>query len=315
MAFVSDTRDEMVRIKPNCKFCNKATMSALLRIDGTIYLSGSGKYRLEIATDCASVGRFIVSELHSLYDLKTEISYRRSILHNTQNYQIDVPYQSNIEQSLKDLHLLGDSFNLIPGISKELIKSDCCKKAYLRGLFLGSGFIAEPKNNFHFEIIVSTEKMADETVKLMKQLGINAKSVKRNHRYMIYIKSGKEIYKFLALTGAHDAALNLENTRIYKSIRNDINRSINAELANQNRTADAAYSQLASINKILKKQGMKNLSPALIEFIKLRVENPEASLTQLGKLTNPPLSKSAINHRARRIEEIARNLDIASNSQ
>lgn len=309
MSFAGDTRDEMVRIQPTCDMCNKACVSALMRIDGTFYLSGKGNYRVELATDFASVGRFIVDAMHKLYNLKTEISYRRSVLHHTQNYQIDIPYQENLEAALSDLGILGQGYSLLPGANKALIKNKCCKAAYLRGAFLGAGFISDPKANFHFEIIVNSEQMACDLSDLMKDLGISSRIVKRRQNWMIYMKSGNEISKFLACVGAHESALRLEDVRVIKSLRNDVNRSINAELANQNRASKAAYLQLSNINKIIKANKLSQLSPAISEFVKLRVKYPEASLKELGDMCSPPLSKSAINHRARRLEEFARGID------
>lgn len=306
MSFASDTREEMVRIEGDCEMCNKAVLSALVRVDGTIYLSGAGKYRIEIATDFASVGRFVVNMLHSLYDLKTEISYRRSVLHHTQNYGIDVPYQDNIEFALKDLGILEDNNSLVRGVSKQYKKRKCCKRAYLRGVFLGSGFIADPKSSFHFEASVSTQELADDIVKFMKDLGVSARIVTRRNNFLIYMKSGAEIHKFLQQVGAKDSAGELEKVRKFKSLRNDVNRSINAEIANQNRTTSASYDQIRNIRIILEHNGFNSLSPAIRDFVQLRAEHPDASLKELGEMCDPPLSKSAINHRARRLEEIVK---------
>lgn len=306
MSFASDTREEMVRIEGECDVCNKAVLSALVRIDGTIYLSGAGTYRVEIATDFASVGRFVVNMLHSIYDLKTEISYRRSVLHHTQNYVIDVPYQPNIKFALTDLGILAENNSLVRGVSKQYTMKKCCEKAYLRGVFLGSGFIADPKSSFHFEASVSTEDLSRDIVKCMADLGVNARVVKRRNSYVIYMKSGSEIHSFLQALGACDSASVLEGVRDYKQMRNDTNRSVNAEIANQRRVSEASGNQLSNIQKIMQHKKFQTLSPAIRDFVFLRAQNPDASLKELGELCDPPLSKSAINHRARRLDQIVK---------
>ena len=308
MSFASDTREEMVRVQGECEDCNKAVLSALVRIDGTIYLSGAGKYRVEIATDFASVGRFVVNMLHSIYDLKTEISYRRSVLHHTQNYVIDVPYQESIKFALTDLGILAENNSLVRGVSEQFMKRDCCKKAYLRGVFLGSGFIADPKSSFHFEASVTTEDLSRDIIKCMSDLGANARVVKRRNSFVIYMKSGSEIYHFLKAVDAKDSANVLNEVRDYKSMRNDANRSVNAEIANQKRVTVASGNQLSNIQKIMQHKKFQSLPPAIRDFVLLRASNPEASLKELGELCDPPLSKSAINHRARRLNEIVKEL-------
>ena len=308
MSFASDTREEMVRVQGRCEGCNKAVLSALVRIDGTIYLSGAGKYRVEIATDFASVGRFVVNMLHSIYDLKTEISYRRSVLHHTQNYVIDVPYQESIKFALTDLGILAENNSLVRGVSAQFTQKECCKKAYLRGVFLGSGFIADPKSSFHFEASVTTEDLSHDIVKCMNELGVNARVVKRRNSFVIYMKSGSEIYHFLAAVDARESAKALNEVRDYKSMRNDANRSVNAEIANQKRVTVASGNQLSNIQKIMKHKKFQTLPPAIRDFVLLRASNPEASLKELGEMCDPPLSKSAINHRARRLNEIVEEL-------
>lgn len=308
MSFASDTREEMVRVHGECENCNKAVLSALVRIDGTIYLSGAGKYRVEIATDFASVGRFIVNMLHSIYDLKTEISYRRSVLHHTQNYVIDVPYQNNIKFALIDLGILGENNSLVRGISEQFTQNNCCKRAYLRGVFLGSGFIADPRSSFHFEVSVSTEDLSRDIVECMACLGVNARVVRRRNSYVIYMKSGSEIYHFLKAVDAKESSHALNDVRNYKSMRNDANRSVNAEIANQKRVSVASGNQLSNIQKIMQHKKFQTLPPAIRDFVLLRANNPEASFKELGEMCDPPLSKSAINHRARRLNKIVEEL-------
>ncbi|WP_251212935.1 DNA-binding protein WhiA [Adlercreutzia murintestinalis] len=308
MSFTAQVRDELARIPAECSHCDKAVLAALVRIEGTLFVSGPGRYRVEIATDAPSVARLMIRLLHQLYHLKTELTVRRSVLHRTPNYLIEMPNQPQLAEALRDMGVITAEGGLQMGIQPRLVAKECCAAAYLRGAFLGSGFISNPKSDFHFEIIVESEELADGLVAIMADKGINARIMQRRNSFMVYLKSGSAILEFLAFTGAHRAALDLEEERVVKSVRNDVNRQINAELANQQKASSAAVGQLMSISKVVEHYGLETLPPALKEFIRLRVRYPDASLKELGDRAVPPLSKSAINHRMRRIEQMAREL-------
>ena len=307
MSFTADVKDELTRVAPGCSHCDKATLAALIRIEGTLFFSGPGRYRLEVATEISSVARLIIKSLHQTYALKTELTVRRSVLHKTPNYLIVVPSQPGMEEALHDLGVLGDA-GLEMGIHAHLIEKPCCEAAYLRGAFLGSGFIAEPRGDFHFEITVENEGLAEGLVALMTERGIKARILHRRNSYIVYLKSGTAISEFLAFVGAHQSALDMENERVRKSVRNDINRKVNAELANQAKSAEAAIDQIVSIRKLAESGKMADLPPGLQEFVRLRLRYPDASLKELGERANPPLSKSAVYHRVRRLEDLAKNL-------
>ncbi len=300
-------KDELARVAPVCTHCEKATLAALVRIEGTLFLGGQGKYRIEVATDVPSVARLIIKLLHEIYHLKTELTVRRSVLHKTPNYLIEVPSQQHLTDSLRDMGVLSEE-GLERGIRHDLVEKQCCAAAYLRGAFLGSGFVANPRGDFHFEITVESEELAEDLVGLMAAKGINARVMRRRNLFMVYLKSGSAILEFLAFVGAHHAALAMENERVVKSVRNDVNRMTNAEIANQAKSANASVDQLFAIRTVLEAYGMENLPPALRDFIKLRVAFPDATLKELGERATPPLSKSAVYHRVRRIEQMAKDI-------
>ena len=308
MSFTSDVKDELARVPPTCSHCEKATLAALVRIEGSLFLSGQGRYRLEIATDMPSVARLVIRLLHEIYGLKTDLTVRRSVLHKTPNYLIEIPTQPELAADLSDMGVLDDEGGLELGIKPSLVEKQCCAAAYLRGAFLGSGFVSDPRGDFHFEITVESEALAEGLVGLMADRGINARIMQRRNSFMVYLKSGDAILEFLACTGAHQNALVMENARVIKSVREDVNRQTNAEVANQVKSANASVDQLYAIRIVLTKYSMEDLSPALQEFIKLRVTYPDATLKELGEYADPPLSKSAVYHRARRIEEMAKEI-------
>ena len=253
MSFTAEVKDELARVPPTCSHCEKATLAALVRIEGTLFFSGQGKYRIEIATDVPSVARLIIKLLHELYHLETNLTVRRSVLHKTPNYLIEAPSQPRLAPALVDMGVLSPDGGLELGLKPDLVEKQCCTAAYL-----------------------------------------------------VYLKSGSAILEFLAFAGAHQSALAMENARVIKSVRNDVNRMTNAEIANQAKAANASVDQLYAIRVVLEAHGMENLPPALQDFIKLRVTYPDATLKELGERANPPLSKSAVYHRVRRIEQMAK---------
>ena len=299
MSFTAEVKDELSRIASEHEACKKAELSALVRIEGHL----SGKYRLELVTEIAPVARIAVRLLHEIYHLKTEITTRRSVLHKTYSYLITVPAQVGLREALVDLGIISES-GLELGIVPRLVKDRCCLIAYLRGAFLGGGFIANPRRDFHFELSCGHESLANGLVALLAQNAIPAKAIMRRNAWIVYIKGAEPIVDFLALVGAHKAVLAIEGVRVTKSIRNDENRRVNAEMANQTKSIEASLSQIQNIQLLIESNGMDSLPKALQEVALLRLAHPDVSLRELGELAKPPLSKSAINHRIRRIDEL-----------
>jgi cell division protein WhiA len=305
VSFTGEVKDELSRIELKRQCCLKAELAALVRIEGTLHITGKERFRLEIATETAPVARKTIKLLHGLYDLKTELTVRRSVLHKTNNYLITVVSQPCLPQALSELGILGEGLALTYGIAPRLVKRDCCAISYLRGAFLGGGFVADPHGDFHFELTAETAEMAEDLRVLMGRFGIHAKVTQRRGLHAVYLKGAEPIVTFLALVGAHRALLRTEDVRIVKSMRNDVNRLVNAETANIQKSAEAAMVQLEAIRMLQATRGLESLPPALQELAALRLEHPEVSLRELGELADPPLSKSAVYHRIRRIEELA----------
>ncbi len=194
------------------------------------------------------------------------------------------------------------------GVPPRLVRRDCCAISYLRGAFLGGGFVADPHGDFHFELTAETEGLARDLVSLMARFGIAARVTRRRGLFAVYLKGAEPIVTFLALVGAHRALLRTEDVRILKSMRNDVNRLVNAETANLQKSAEAAISQVEDIRYLADTHGLDSLPAALREFAALRVEHPDVSIRELGEYATPPLSKSAVYHRIRRLEQIAAEL-------
>ena len=307
MSFNTDVKEELARVEPTCSHCDRALLAALIRIEGTLFISGQGRYRLEIVTDVPSVARLAWRLLHETYGLRTELTTRRSVLHKTPNYLIDVPAQQGLAEALRDMGVL-DGGALRLGVAPSLVAKQCCASAYLRGAFLGSGFVSDPRGDFHFEITVESKEMAEDLVRIMGEKNIKARIMQRRSSFVVYMKSGEAILEFLAFVGGHQSALVMENARVVKSVRNDVNRQTNAEVANQKKAVSASIDQIYAMRVVLEAYGVEKLPPALQEIVRLRVAYPDATLKELGERANPPLSKSAVYHRIRRIEQMAREL-------
>jgi DNA-binding protein WhiA len=301
VSFTAEVKDELSRVMPEHLSCRKAELSALVRTQGRL----SGNYRLEITTETAPVARAVVKLLHDIYQLKTEITTRRSVLHKTYNYLITVPAQIGLEDAIRDLGILSAT-GLELGIDPRLVQKSCCAAAYLRGAFLGGGFISNPQGDFHLELTCGHESLANGLVALLAKASIPARSAQRRSDWIVYSKGAEPILDFLALVGAHKGMLKMENVRVTKSVRNDVNRRLNAEMANQAKSIDAAMEQVRAIRLLVESRGIESLPPALRELALLRLSHPDVSLRELGECANPPLSKSAVYHRVRRIEAIAR---------
>lgn len=189
-----------------------------------------------------------------------------------------------------------------------LLEKNCCKRAYLRGAFLASGSISNPEKSYHFEIVCQNPAQAGHLQELYKEFELDAKIVRRKKYYIVYIKEGGQIVDALNVMGAHVALMNLENVRILKEMRGSVNRIVNCETANIGKVVGAACRQIEDIHRIEQEIGLDGLSPTLREMALLRLNYPDSSLAELGELCTPPIGKSGVNHRLRKLSELAKKL-------
>ncbi len=180
-------------------------------------------------------------------------------------------------------------------------------KAFIRGIFLGSGSVNNPENKYHLEMILSTEQNAKTIKKLLKKVAIHMKEMKRKNGYSLYLKEGEEISKFLAFIGANSAVIKFEEIRVLRDMKNNINRKVNCETANLSKTIQASVKQIEAIKKIQKEGKFENLSESLKEIAILRLENPDATLIELGQMLKEPIGKSGVNHRLKQLEQLGEN--------
>lgn len=309
MTFSSKIKNELSRTDINNLCCNKAEISALLRTTGYITIKGINKTEIEFTTENAAVARRIFKILKVLYNMNIEVSIVKSNrLKKRNNYTVKIE-DGKEKKVLLDTGLVkNEEMNFMDfdyGVPKELISKNCCKRAYLKGSFMGCGSISNPEKSYHGEFVNSKQEHSIGLCELMANYNLNAKTILRKDNYVSYIKEAEQISDLMNVMGAYNALLDFENTRAVKETRNRINRVINCETANLDKIVETSLRQIGKI-KILKKYKVINKLPDnLRELAFLRLKYSNASLKELGEKLNPPLGKSGVNHRLKRIEEIA----------
>ncbi len=303
MSFTAEVRDELSRCAPTCEYCNLATLAALVRVSGTLSITGQG-VRLTVATETGAVARTMIGLTHEVLGLKTELTARRSVLHKVRNYLITLPEQPGLDKALVLLGILDRRGGLVAGIPRHVVARPCCRLAYLRGALIAGGFVADPRGDLHLEIAVATEELAEALRALIEQTGARARVNQRRGAFAVYLKSAEDICRLLRAVGARRSVGDIEGARTMKSVKNDVNRKVNAEVANQTRTAGAAQHQLELIEELDRRGLREGLPDALRAFCDLREAHPDLSLRDLGQMASPPLSKSALYHRVLRLEKI-----------
>ena len=226
------------------------------------------------------------------------------------NYVITLPKTNSINEikySVNDIEISSAFEEQIQNLNKIKEQEEMAIKALTRGIFLGSGSVNNPEKKYHLEIILSSKKNANIIKKLLLKMQIKFKELERKNGYSLYIKEGEEISKFLAFIGANSSVLKFEEIRVIRDMKNNVNRKVNCETANLNKTINAAVKQIDAIKKIKARGNFENLSENLREIANLRLENPDASLVELGQMLKNPIGKSGVNHRLNQLIELSKN--------
>lgn len=312
MTFSSKIKDELSRTEITDILSAKAETAALARTMGYVTLKGFNKMEIEFSTENAAVARRIFKLLKTAFEISTQVSVERTNrLKKHNNYIIKINDRLS-KDFLQEIRIAGkENFNIMTfdfGVPKELIKNDACKRAYVKGAFMGCGSISDPEKSYHAEFVNNREEHSKGICKLLDDFGINGKTIFRKNYYVTYIKESEQISDILALMGANNAMLEFENVRAVKETRNQINRVINCETANLDKIVDTSMRQINSIKVLKKYKAIDKLPDHLRELAYLRLKHTNASLKELGEMLNPPLGKSGVNHRLRKIEEIAEEL-------
>ncbi len=296
-SFSSEAKNEICTVhEGDC--CIMAELCALTLVCATFSLNANGS-RLKYNTEHMTVAKRIFKTVTHVLKLDAGVEVKDNQMKKNHSYTV------NVENASLLIDILGIEGNFFTGAMppKYLYEKECCKVAMLRGAFLGSGTISNPKKHYHLEFVVNYLPFAEIIQDILIYFKIKSKIIHRRQSFVVYLNEGDNIVALLAMIGAHSSILNLENVRILKEMRNNVNRAVNCETANINKTVNAAMTQVNSINIIQKHMGIEKLSEPLQEAAYLRLENKEASLQELCELCGT--TKSGMNHRLRKINTIA----------
>ncbi|SHF85415.1 DNA-binding protein WhiA [Ornithinibacillus halophilus] len=305
MSFASEIKKELTTIEIE-ECCSYAELAALIRMNGSISVVSNRKYMLDIQTENAAIARRIYTLIKSNYTYPVELLVRKKMKLKKNNVYI-VRLKENVEKMLTDLDILQGPFQINRLISEKYLKKECCKRAYLRGAFLAGGSINNPEtSSYHLEIFNSYEDHNNHLGDLLNMFDLHARTLERKKGHIVYLKEAEKITAFLSIIGAHNALFKFEDVRIVRDMRNSVNRLVNCETANLNKTIGAAFRQIENIQFIEKTVGLDALPEKLREIAVLRMQHEDVSLKELGELVSSgKISKSGVNHRLKKIDEFA----------
>ena len=311
MTFSSSVREELAHLNIEKSCCALSELAAFIRTCATIKIGQSKKLEIRFETENPSTARRIFNIVKFLYDYHCEVSAQKmDRLRSGHHYMVALSDSTVISHMLKDTGMVhGDEniFSMSKKIPDGLLASRCCVKSFLRGCFLGCGSMSDPNKSYHLEFDVHDEHLANTLQSLLHGFQLNARITLRKTMHVIYIKEAENIIALFSLIGAHSSLLKMENIMILKDVRNNVNRAMNFENANSNKTVDAAQRQLKSIKKLEKAGKLKTLPLSLREAAELRLEYPESTLSELSEISGN-ITKSGMNHRMRRITDLAKKI-------
>jgi len=309
MSFSSQVKEELEKHLNQGRHCQIAEMAAILHFSGQLTRGEKGQLQLQILTENVAVARKCFTILNKTFNIETAAQEQECFGGQKKSvYTIVLEKEEDIWALFRGIKLI-DSKGVLHDLKDRanplILKQSCCQRAFLRGAFLTIGSMSDPQKSYHLELVCTNLNQADQLQQLLEGFELDAKIVQRKKYFVVYLKEGSNIVDFLNICEAHVALMNLENLRILKEVRNSINRRVNCETANIAKTVNAAAKQLEDIRFIQEFAGFSKLPPALKQMAQVRLEYPEATLKELGQYLDPPVGKSGVNHRLRKLSEIA----------
>ena len=312
MSFSLEIKEELETRIDTAKHCQIAEFAAIMAFCGKIRRRTGGLMGLELTTENEVVRRKVVElaiKAFSASEESFEVEYEGK---NNRIINIFINDEKLIAKILMAIKWCDDNFTVVEPVfvNHRIIQKECCKRAFIRGAFLAAGSISDPNKSYHYEIVCEYEEDAVQMQELLKFFNLDAKIIQRKRNYVTYIKEGNNITDVLNIMGAFVSQMKLYNVMILKGMRNDVNRKVNCETANLNKTIEAAVKQIRDIEYVRDTVGFESLSDGLREVAEIRLKNPDMKLKDIGELLNPPVGKSGVNHRLRKISELAQKLRI-----
>lgn len=310
MSFAGDARGEIAHAECSSICCARSELCAALLASGGISYQGRSKYRLSLIASDATIVRRYFSMVKRFYDVTGELRVLKTEqFSGMTRYQLALPDECSM-LLLADLKLLDPEglFGLRQKCADEILENDCCRSAFLRAAFLFCGTISNPEKAYHMEFSAPNEQFAQSVTKLLNKFEIDAKKACRKTKEVVYLKGSDSIADVLTILGAYNSVLEMENIRITKGLRNQVNRQMNCDSSNINRAMLTAERQIADIRYIDEEIGLDRLPKTLRDVAEIRLANPGISLSGIGELMVPELGKSGVNSRLRRLTDIANRL-------
>jgi DNA-binding protein WhiA len=302
VTYALQAKNELARLNTGSVCCRNAELTAFIHLGGSLQLSGQ-RLSLNVVTSNAAVARRLFGLFKRAFNLTApEVLVRKKVrLRKNNVYLVRVTDSPKLRELVSQLRLLQrDSPANLPAA-----ESKCCRRAYLRAAFLIAGSLSNPEKSYHLEIYTDYLHQAEALAAKMISFGLTPKTIERKNGFLVYLKESDQIGEFLNIVGAHKTLLDFENIRVLKDLRNRVNRLVNFETANVNKTVDAALKQMETIS-FLRRQPLWHTLPATLkDLAELRLAYPEASLQELGEMLVPSLGKSGVNHRLRKLEKMA----------
>jgi len=312
MSFSSEVKEELSRHFETGRHCQIAEIAAVIHFLGRLEEDLDGRKVLKVYTENVALAKKYFTLIKQTFEVNANIAIRQNAyLHKGRTCIISIGDPDETNRILQAVKWKNDDagFRRSEGIvDRMLVKSTCCRRSFIRGAFLSSGSMSDPEKSYHFEIVCSDSEKASHLMEIINSFSMDAKIVQRKKCYVVYLKEGSQIVDILNIMGAHVALMNLENVRILKEMRNFVNRQVNCETANINKTVNAAVKQIEDITFIQNSVGFDSLSEGLQEIAELRLKFPESTLKELGSMLNPTVGKSGVNHRLRKLSNIADDL-------
>ena len=300
MSFTIKVKEEIIAASTK----DKAELSALIKMSGSVGLTNQG-LTLSISTENAKIARHIYQLMESRYQSNPELRH-----HNKTNLKKNRVYTVFVADHVNDILQLADSFfGFETGIETSVMEDDEAGRSYLRGAFLATGTVRDPeKGRYQLEIFSVYQDHAEDLASLMKKFMLDAKVLSHKNGFVTYLQKAEDIMDFLLVIGAMNSKDTFEEVKIMRETRNDLNRANNAETANIARTISASMKTINNIIKIMDTVGLEILPVELRQIAQLRIANPDYSIQQIADSIEPPLTKSGVNHRLRKINKIADDL-------
>ena len=311
MSVSSEVKEELSLQLSSARHCRLAELSAICSYECHLIRSGERLY-LRLQTENLVVARKYFTLIRKTFNISSEISVKINSRQNKSNITLIIRNTKDVIRIMQacklSLENVPEGSSRIGAASQLVTQNACCKRAFIRGAFLSSGSMSDPKKAYHLEVVTASPGKAEQLRDIIQAFSIDAKIVMRKKNYVVYIKEGSQIVDLLNVMEAHVALMDLENVRILKEMRNSINRQVNCEAANITKTVNAASKQKEDILYIRDTVGFGDLAEGLEDIAQLRIDYPEASLKELGAMLQPAIGKSGVNHRLRKLSMIADQL-------